>query len=327
MDSLDEEVKTFFANAKRMKPEVRGEEYNKIKSEYGKTLEDAEEKVTLANQIYDLVDRYLRRLDQELAKFKIELEADNAGITEHLERRSLELDNPYPSNNNFNRDRRRQSHHINNHHNRDPYSNSHHSYHSSYHHSNTTLNSLNSHTGTMGSNRLNILSPTSFTSGMISPASSTTSNGNSGSIFNNQLTPPVHLGGSVNPGSGYNSLAIQNNNSSSLNSAPNPIAAAASQAIAATQSMAAGRRTASLKASIEAIGTGPGLLGLSSGDSYPIPPGGAYSASDSSARANKRMRTSSHFNDGNDMFSFGSYFLYVLIRIEFRFYRVLVSFP
>lgn len=47
----------------------------------------------LANQIYDLVDRHLRKLDQELAKFKMELEADNAGITEILESRSLELDN------------------------------------------------------------------------------------------------------------------------------------------------------------------------------------------------------------------------------------------
>lgn len=55
--------------------------------EYGKAFEDAEEKVNLANQIYELVDRYLRRLDQELQKFKIELEADNAGITEILERR------------------------------------------------------------------------------------------------------------------------------------------------------------------------------------------------------------------------------------------------
>ena len=48
----------------------------------------------LANQIYDLVDRHLRKLDQELSKFKMELEADNAGITEILEQRSLELDNP-----------------------------------------------------------------------------------------------------------------------------------------------------------------------------------------------------------------------------------------
>lgn len=35
------------------------------------------------------VDRHLRKLDQELAKFKMELEADNAGITEILERREL----------------------------------------------------------------------------------------------------------------------------------------------------------------------------------------------------------------------------------------------
>lgn len=291
MDSLDDEVKTFFSNAKRMKPELRQEEYSKIKTEYGKTLEDAEEKVTLANQIYDLVDRYLRRLDQELAKFKIELEADNSGITEHLERRSLELDNPYPSNNNFNRDRRR---HINNnstgHHHRDPYSNSHHTY-TSYHQSHTTLNTLNSHS-TMGSNRLNVISPNSLTSGMISPASSTTSNGNSTSIFNNQLTPPIQLGSGLNSASGYNSLSMQSNPSLAVNSS-NPIAAAASQAIAATQSMAAGRRTASLKASIDAISAGPGLLGLSSGESYSMASGQAGS--------NKRMRTSNHFNDGNNL--------------------------
>ena len=32
------------------------------------------------------VDRYLRKLDQELSKFKMELEADHAGITEVLEK-------------------------------------------------------------------------------------------------------------------------------------------------------------------------------------------------------------------------------------------------
>lgn len=38
------------------------------------------------------VDRHLRKLDQELAKFKMELEADNAGITEILERRKWLFD-------------------------------------------------------------------------------------------------------------------------------------------------------------------------------------------------------------------------------------------
>ena len=44
--------------------------------------------------MYDLVDKYFRRLDTELHKFKCELEADNKGITEVLEKRSLELDTP-----------------------------------------------------------------------------------------------------------------------------------------------------------------------------------------------------------------------------------------
>lgn len=94
MDSLEKKVKTFFGNVKKLKPNEKETEYETIRKEYYKTLEDADEKVHLANQMYDLVDRYLRRLDQELHKFKIELEADNKGITETLEKRSLELDQP-----------------------------------------------------------------------------------------------------------------------------------------------------------------------------------------------------------------------------------------
>lgn len=47
----------------------------------------SDEKVQLASQMYDLVSRYLRRLDQESHKFKLELEADHVGITELLEKR------------------------------------------------------------------------------------------------------------------------------------------------------------------------------------------------------------------------------------------------
>jgi len=36
--------------------------------------------------MHDLVEKYLKRLDSEINKFKIELEADNPGITEILER-------------------------------------------------------------------------------------------------------------------------------------------------------------------------------------------------------------------------------------------------
>ncbi|KAI8764246.1 inhibitor of growth protein 3 [Biomphalaria glabrata] len=86
------------------------EQFKKIKEEYYKALEDTDEKVQLANHIYDLVDRHSRRLDQELSKFKMELEADNAGITEVLEKRSLELDKPPPSLTNHKSEKRRLTH-------------------------------------------------------------------------------------------------------------------------------------------------------------------------------------------------------------------------
>ncbi|CAH2043594.1 unnamed protein product, partial [Iphiclides podalirius] len=94
MDTLEKRVRTLFGGCRRgeINTDQANTEFADIKRGYNKTLEEADEKVTLANQMYDLVDRYLRRLDTELHKFKCELEADNKGITELLEKRSLDLD-------------------------------------------------------------------------------------------------------------------------------------------------------------------------------------------------------------------------------------------
>ena len=93
-DTIDKQIRGFFGQCRKV--EISGanadNQFESIKKDYCKILEDSEEKVQLANQIYELVDRYLRRLDTELLKFKCELEADNNGITELLEKRSLELD-------------------------------------------------------------------------------------------------------------------------------------------------------------------------------------------------------------------------------------------
>lgn len=97
MDSLEKRVKLLFAECRRANGDTApsaDSEFLAIRKDYYRTLEDADEKVHLASQMYDLVDRYLRRLDTELHKFKCELEADNKGITEVLEKRSLELDTP-----------------------------------------------------------------------------------------------------------------------------------------------------------------------------------------------------------------------------------------
>merc|ERR1712173_218823 len=93
MGSLQDRQKTFFANCnKKLKPEERDAEFEKIREEYKKVIEDASEKIQASEECYSLVDRYLRKLDDELHKFKMELEADNRGITEILEKQSLEMD-------------------------------------------------------------------------------------------------------------------------------------------------------------------------------------------------------------------------------------------
>ncbi|XP_039756125.1 inhibitor of growth protein 3 isoform X2 [Pararge aegeria] len=94
MDTLEKRVRTLFGGCRRgdVNTDQANTEFADIKKGYTKTLEEADEKVSLANQMYELVDRYLRRLDTELHKFKCELEADNKGITELLEKRSLDLD-------------------------------------------------------------------------------------------------------------------------------------------------------------------------------------------------------------------------------------------
>merc|ERR1712121_255371 len=71
VDSLSERQKTFFANCSRkLKASEREEEFEKIREEYKKVVEDANEKVQISEECYSLVDRYLRKLDEELLKFK-----------------------------------------------------------------------------------------------------------------------------------------------------------------------------------------------------------------------------------------------------------------
>ncbi|XP_014284234.1 inhibitor of growth protein 3 isoform X1 [Halyomorpha halys] len=203
MDSLEKRVKFFFSNAKRMKPAEKEAEYETIRKDYYKTLEDADEKVQLSNQVYDLVARYLRRLDQETHKFKLELEADHSGITEILEKRSHDMDNITSTNSSQKENRysfapsQRISHHEKR---RD--------------------------SGSSELKRVNV--EKIIPDIRVSSANVTTT-----------VTPAVYSLGHIGAGG-------------------SAIAAAASQAIAATQQMQQGRRTASLKASYEAIHSGSG---------------------------------------------------------------------
>lgn len=92
-EQLKEKVQLFFASAKKLNPEQRQCNYEKLINDYQETMKYADDKVRIATQMHDIMmTKLVQRLDTELEKLKLELEADHAGITEQLERRSLELD-------------------------------------------------------------------------------------------------------------------------------------------------------------------------------------------------------------------------------------------
>ncbi|XP_041113582.1 inhibitor of growth protein 3-like [Polyodon spathula] len=221
MDQLEHRVNEFFINAKNNKPEWKEEQMETIKKDYYKALEDADEKVQLANQIYDLVDRHLRKLDQELAKFKMELEADNAGITEILERRSLELDSP--------------SQPVNNHHAHLHTSVEKRKYTTPTHHTTEHIPEKKFKSEALLSTLTSDASKENTPGCRISGLSSSSNN--------------VYSVNSSQPLTAYNLSSLP----SGAGAGAGAITMAAAQAVQATAQMKEGRRTSSLKASYEAI--------------------------------------------------------------------------
>lgn len=217
-ESLEKRVKSFFSIANEMKPLDKEKEYEEIKKLYAKALEDADEKVQLANHMHDLVSMYLRRLDQECHKFKMELEADHAGITEILEKRSEEMD---VSTTNSSQKENRYSVVMNR-----P----------------STANSSEKKRE-MSSEHKKLLAIEKLL-----PEVQNQSSLAQVSVATSSLTPTVSY------------------NLGHISVGGTAIAAAATQAIAATQQMQQGRRTASLKASYEAINSVVGGISMHNHD-------------------------------------------------------------
>ncbi|XP_028426464.1 LOW QUALITY PROTEIN: inhibitor of growth protein 3 [Perca flavescens] len=257
-DQLEQKVIEFFVNAKKNKPEWREEQMEVIKKDYYKALEDADEKVQLANQIYDLVDRHLRKLDQELAKFKMELEADNAGITEILERRSLEMDSP--------------SQPVNNHHVHSHTASEKRKYSAPTHHTTEHVPEKKFKSEAL----LSTLTSDAFKENTPGCRTNSTSSVSTNSVY------------SVN-----SSQPLASYNLSSLPAGPGAgagaISMAAAQAVQATAQMKEGRRTSSLKASYEAIKNSEFQLGREFSLSRDSP--GYSSSTSSSALASTLTQT------------------------------------
>lgn len=107
MDSIKKSVDNLFLNAENMDPEELDTNFSGIMKEGEKAIEQSgnffffcllfliihiwhllilEDKVQLAGDMHELMTKYMRRLDHELNKFKMELEADNSGITGLIEK-------------------------------------------------------------------------------------------------------------------------------------------------------------------------------------------------------------------------------------------------
>ncbi|XP_062373620.1 inhibitor of growth protein 3 [Sardina pilchardus] len=248
MDQLEQRVNEFFINAKKNKPEWREEQMEVIKKDYYKALEDADEKVQLANQIYDLVDRHLRKLDQELAKFKMELEADNAGITEILERRSLEMDSP--------------SQPVNNHHV----------------HSHATVEKRK-YTTPAHHTTEHVPEKKFKSEALLSTLTSDASKENTPGCRANTVSAAAAAAAANSVYSVNSSQPLSSYNLTALPAGPGAgagaITMAAAQAVQATAQMKEGRRTSSLKASYEAIKNNDFQLGRD----FTVGRGDAYSSS------------------------------------------------
>ncbi|CAF3060762.1 unnamed protein product [Rotaria sp. Silwood2] len=81
-------------------------EYDKLVERHRQLIKATTTKINLANESHDIVERYYKKLENDLNKFKMELEADYSGITETLEKRFAsegfnEYDNTIGDNSNF----------------------------------------------------------------------------------------------------------------------------------------------------------------------------------------------------------------------------------
>jgi len=78
IDKVEKDTKSYLKNSKR--PRDNEEEEQNIKSSLKSCIELSDEKVALAVQTYELVDKHIRRLDTDLKKFEAELE-QQGGLT------------------------------------------------------------------------------------------------------------------------------------------------------------------------------------------------------------------------------------------------------
>ncbi|XP_066565100.1 inhibitor of growth protein 5a [Amia ocellicauda] len=70
---IDKLAAEYIANVRNLASEQRVEHLHKIQTAYSKCKEYSDDKVQLAMQTYEMVDKHIRRLDADLARFEADL--------------------------------------------------------------------------------------------------------------------------------------------------------------------------------------------------------------------------------------------------------------
>ncbi|KAL3314606.1 Inhibitor of growth protein 3 [Cichlidogyrus casuarinus] len=99
MSALDNFKNVYFENCRLGKlAELEKEvEKEKILKAYDEILCAANRKTNIVKGLYELYSKLMKKLDGELEKFRLELEADNSGITQQIEQSMLSLPTKFHS--------------------------------------------------------------------------------------------------------------------------------------------------------------------------------------------------------------------------------------
>lgn len=74
MRTIDSLADQYLRNVTTMPAEKRTEQLECIQAQFNKAKEYGDDKVQLAIQTYELVDKHIRRLDSDLARFEAEIQ-------------------------------------------------------------------------------------------------------------------------------------------------------------------------------------------------------------------------------------------------------------
>ncbi|VDK67350.1 unnamed protein product [Litomosoides sigmodontis] len=91
-ERANKERDEFFATGGALPQDVKVKRYNEILELYAQAKALSAEKVAILDVCHSLLLKYSQKLNKEILHFKLELEADNPGITEQIERKFNEVE-------------------------------------------------------------------------------------------------------------------------------------------------------------------------------------------------------------------------------------------